>query len=38
MEQEKDAFTQWLEKRKKSQTEPDDDYLNLLAELLRGQQ
>ena len=38
MEQEKDALARWLEKRKKSQVEPDEDYLNMLAELLRGQQ
>ena len=28
----------WLEKRKKSKSEPDDDYLTMLTELCRGQQ
>ena len=38
MEQEKSALTKWLERREKSETEPDDDFLNMLAELFRGQQ
>ena len=38
MEQEKSALTKWLERRQKSETEPDDDFLNMLAELFRGQQ
>lgn len=37
MEQEKSALTQWLERRQKSKTEPDDDFLTMLAELFRGQ-
>lgn len=38
MEQEKSALTKWLEKRELSkETEPDDDYLTMLAELFRGQ-
>lgn len=38
MEQENSALTKWLERRQKSETEPDDDFLNMLAELFRGQQ
>ena len=38
MEQEKSALTKWLERREKSETDPDDDFLNMLAELFRGQQ
>ena len=28
----------WLEKRKKSKPEPDDDFLTMLNEISRGQQ
>lgn len=38
MEQEKSELNKWLEKRERSkQTEPDDDFLTMLAELFRGQ-
>jgi hypothetical protein len=38
MEQENSALTRWLEKRESSKgTEPDDDFLTMLAELFRGQ-
>ena len=37
MEPEKSAVTKWLEKREKNKTEPDDEFLTMLAELFRGQ-
>lgn len=40
MEQKKEPnyADSWLEKRKKSKPEPDDDFLTMLNELSRGQQ
>ena len=40
MEQKNDGSyaVRWLENRKKSETEPDDDFLTRLAELSRGPQ
>ena len=38
MEQAKDAVILWLEKRERSKSEPDTDFLTMLAELNRGQQ
>ena len=38
MEQEKSALARWLEKRESTkETEPDDEFLTMLAELFRGQ-